>query len=148
MKTENMLVGIKVGSGIVSILAMCKVVNNIRRRQKTQKAPISLIAYIDFYLFFKSNQELPSIYFDYIDILKTINNKFYIGSTTDIVKRLHQHESGYVNATRYLRPLKLEFFQEYDNFNLARKVEYKLKKLKRKDFIEKIIKDGLIKLGR
>ena len=76
------------------------------------------------------------------------NNKFYIGSTKDIKTRLHQHETGSVKSTRYLRPIKLEFFQEYDNINLARKIEQKLKKFKRKDFIEKIIKDGLIKMGR
>ncbi|MDP2938965.1 MAG: GIY-YIG nuclease family protein [Candidatus Omnitrophota bacterium] len=75
------------------------------------------------------------------------NNKLYIGSTTEINRRVNQHEIGSVKATRPLRPIKLEFFQEYDNINLARKIEHKLKKFKRKDFLEKIIKDGFIKMG-
>jgi putative endonuclease len=83
----------------------------------------------------------------FVYILRLKNNRFYIGSTTDINGRLRRHEIGSVKATEYLRPIKLEFFQEYNNINLARKIEHRLKRFKRKDFIEKIIKDGLIKMG-
>jgi putative endonuclease len=84
----------------------------------------------------------------FVYILKTLDSgRFYIGSTTDINRRLHQHKMGRVRATRQLQPIKLELSQEYGNIHLARKVEYRLKRFKRKDFIEKIIKDGLIKVG-
>ena len=40
----------------------------------------------------------------------------------------------------------LVFSQKYENLNDARSVERKLNKLKRKDYIKKIIKDGFIKM--
>ena len=84
----------------------------------------------------------------FVYILRCLkNNRFYIGSSTDINRRLHQHEKGNVKATRNLKPFKLELSQEYDKLDIARKIEQRLKKFKRKDFIEKIIKDGVIKLG-
>ena len=36
--------------------------------------------------------------------------------------------------------------QEYESLDLARKIELKIKKLKRKDYIEKMIKDGYIRI--
>ncbi len=75
----------------------------------------------------------------FVYILRLKNNKFYT--------RLHQHKLGNVKATQYLRPVKIEFFQEYDSIDLARKIGHRLKRFKRKDFIEKIIKDGLIRMG-
>lgn len=55
------------------------------------------------------------------------------------------HKIGKVIATQYIRLLKLELCQKYPSFGMARRVEYRLKKFKRRDFIEKIIKEGLIK---
>ena len=75
------------------------------------------------------------------------NNKFYVGSTTDINERLRRHKAGNVKATKCLLPIKLELFQEYDDFSSARKIEASLKKLKRRDFIEKIVRDKVIKMG-
>ena len=42
---------------------------------------------------------------------------------------------------------KLVFAQKYETLAQARTVERKLKRLKRKDYIEKIICDKYIKLG-
>jgi len=84
----------------------------------------------------------------FVYVLRSLkNNRFYIGSTTDIFERLKKHERGGVTATKYLRPLKLELFQQFDNFSIARKVEFKLKKFKRRDFLDKIVRDGMIKMG-
>ncbi|MBI4707892.1 MAG: GIY-YIG nuclease family protein [Candidatus Omnitrophica bacterium] len=84
----------------------------------------------------------------YVYILKSIEkNRFYIGSTNNLEERLKRHKHGLVKATRPLLPVELKFFQEYGTFGIARKIELKLKKLKRKDYIENIIKDGLIKWG-
>ncbi len=83
----------------------------------------------------------------FIYILRSLkNNRLYIGSTNDMDRRIHQHEIGNVKTTRNLMPLKLQLFQECDNIRVARKFEQRLKKLKRKDYIEKIIKDGVIKM--
>ena len=84
----------------------------------------------------------------FVYILKSLkNNRFYIGSTTDIRQRELEHKVGKVKATRHILPIKMEFFKEYDNIRLARKIECKLKRLKRKDYIAKIIKDKVIKMG-
>ena len=40
----------------------------------------------------------------------------------------------------------LVFSQEYKELRQARKIERKIKELKRKDYIEKIIDDGYIKM--
>jgi predicted GIY-YIG superfamily endonuclease len=42
--------------------------------------------------------------------------------------------------------LELVFYQEYKTLRDARRIERKLKELKRRDYIEKIIKDGYIKM--
>lgn len=85
----------------------------------------------------------------FVYILKSLKNgKFYIGSTGGISKRIKQHQRGHVKATCNILPIKLEFFQEYESVNLARKVEYRLKKLKRKDYIVRIIESRKIKMGQ
>jgi len=85
----------------------------------------------------------------YVYILRSLKNgRLYIGSTQDIKKRISKHNSGNVVATRNIRPLKLEYYQEYDNVGLARNIERRLKNFKRKDFIEKIIREKIIKSGQ
>lgn len=84
----------------------------------------------------------------YVYILKSEkNNKYYIGSTEDYIRRVKQHESGNVTFTRNIRPIKLALVQEYADINEARRIEKRLKKLKRKDYIDKIVKDGFIRMG-
>ena len=85
----------------------------------------------------------PTLYI----LLSLKDKRTYVGYTNNLEKRINEHDSGKVKATKYIQPTKLEFFQEYDNVNLARKVERRLKRFKRRDFIEKIIKDGMIKTG-
>lgn len=84
----------------------------------------------------------------FVYILKSIkNNKYYIGSSFDVNKRFKQHNSGKVTYTKNNRPYALVFNQEFDNRIIARKVERKIKNWKRKDFIDKIIKNQIIKFN-
>lgn len=76
--------------------------------------------------------------------LKLDNNQYYIGSTTNIDRRISEHQKGMTKSTRYKIPLKLVFKQEISNIQLARRVEYKLKKLKSRKVIEDIINNGFI----
>lgn len=79
-------------------------------------------------------------------ILKTSSGKYYIGSTTNLNKRMAQHQSkNHTYSTKRLGELSLVFSQEYNTLGEARSIERKLKKLKRKDYIEKIIQEGYIK---
>jgi len=79
-------------------------------------------------------------------IIESIKNKsYYIGSAKDVERRVGQHNSGNVKATKYKRPYKLVFSQSFNTIEKAREAERKIKKWKRSDFIEKIIRDGKMK---
>ncbi len=73
------------------------------------------------------------------------DKKYYVGSTVNVEERLKQHLSGKTHTTKRMGKLSLVFKQEFVNLQSARKVERWLKGLKRKDYIEKIIEDGVIK---
>lgn len=74
------------------------------------------------------------------------DGRFYIGSTIDLEKRLRHHKGGFTHSTKRFGELELLFSQEYPTISDARKIEKKLKSLKRKDYIEKIVKDSFIKM--
>lgn len=60
-------------------------------------------------------------------------------------RRFKQHQSKrHTHSTQRMGELKLVFSQEYTTIKMARKIEARLKKLKRKDYIERIIADGRI----
>ena len=69
-----------------------------------------------------------------------------MGSTENIYARLRHHFGGHTPSTKSLGAEKLLLKQEYKTLSEARLVETKIKKLKRKDYIEKILKEGYIKL--
>jgi putative endonuclease len=83
----------------------------------------------------------------FVYILQSLkNNRYYIGSTNDIERRLSEHNNGKSRYTSLTAPFRLVLKQEYSSITLARRIESKLKKLKNRSIIEKIIKDGHIKL--
>jgi len=49
----------------------------------------------------------------YIYILLLKNNKLYTGFTADLKKRYSQHQSGGVEYTKILRPVKLVHYESY-----------------------------------
>ena len=84
----------------------------------------------------------------YIYILKSEkNNRYYIGSTNDIERRLLEHNSGKTKSLKYILPMMLLFKKEFADINEARQMEIRLKKLKNRKIIERIIADQEIKLG-
>ncbi len=72
------------------------------------------------------------------------NGRYYIGSAENVARRVSQHNEGRVKATEFIRPLKLVFQQEYSDVTLARRIEYRLKALKRRDILERIIAERKI----
>ena len=82
----------------------------------------------------------------FVYILKDEKGRFYIGSTNDLERRMIQHKIGHTQTTRNMNNPSLVLSQEYETLQIARIVEKKIKKLKRKDYIEKMIFDGYIKI--
>ncbi|OGF73800.1 hypothetical protein A2Z63_00550 [Candidatus Giovannonibacteria bacterium RIFCSPLOWO2_02_44_8] len=74
------------------------------------------------------------------------DGRIYIGSTSNLEQRLRHHFGKSTPSTKRFGEIELVFKQEYQTLKDARSIEKKLKKLKRKDYIEKIISDGFIKL--
>jgi putative endonuclease len=83
----------------------------------------------------------------YVYILQSTKTlKYYIGSCQNIAVRISEHNAGQTTATRNKGPWTLKFQQYYPSITTARTVECKLKKLKRRDYLEQIIRDGYIRI--
>lgn len=78
-------------------------------------------------------------------ILRCANERYYIGSTPYLDRRIAQHQNGLVTATRHVRPVSLVFSQAFPSLTDARKVEYALKLKKSRAIIEQIIVDGYMR---
>ncbi len=84
--------------------------------------------------------ESPGVY-----ILKSSKTgRYYIGSTSDVERRFHQHNTGLVVSTKSFRPWLLLKFIPCNSPTEAKQSEFKLKKYKRRDIVEKVIEDGIL----
>ena len=68
-------------------------------------------------------------------ILRNKDGKLYIGCTSDMKKRLIEHNTGKVSSTKSLRPLKLiyceAFISKADAFDRESKLKYHAQSLRR-----------------
>ena len=74
------------------------------------------------------------MYFVYI--LKCADGTFYTGITTDLKKRLRQHNGELVGGAKYTsarRPVQLLAHVSAENRSLASKLEYQVKQQKKAD---------------
>ncbi len=84
----------------------------------------------------------------WVYILRSLRDgRFYMGSTINLEKRPRHHNGGFTPSTKRFGGTELTFSQEFSALSEARTIERRLKKLKRRDYIEKIIKDGGIRMG-
>ncbi len=74
-------------------------------------------------------------YYTYI-IESVTNQRWYIGHTNNIDRRLDEHNSGQNKSTKGKGPWMLIFFRSFDNNLDANRFEVKLKKLRNKNFIK------------
>jgi len=58
------------------------------------------------------------MYYTYV-LLSKKDGKFYIGFTTDLDKRLKEHENGKVQSTKGRRPFLLVYYEACNNQNDA-----------------------------
>ena len=82
----------------------------------------------------------------YVYILKSDIGKYYIGSTKNPAVRFYQYRNGHTQTTRNMKAFKGVLLQEYENIKKAQKIENRIKKLKRRDYIDRMVKDGFIKI--
>ena len=64
------------------------------------------------------------------------DNSLYTGITNDVPKRFEVHQSGSIKAAKYTRnrhPLQLVFSAEIGDKSAASRVEYRLKKLSKRN---------------
>ena len=56
----------------------------------------------------------------YVYILECANGSYYTGSTTDLKRRINQHQNGEgANHTKKHLPVKLVYFEEYQRIEDA-----------------------------
>lgn len=69
----------------------------------------------------------------YIYILKCADETLYVGITTDVKRRVEEHNSSVLGAkyTRGRRPVKLVYSREFENRGEATREEMRIKKLSR-----------------
>jgi len=84
----------------------------------------------------------------YVYILKSENDIFYVGSTNNLERRIKQHLGGHTQTTQNRKIYKLVFSQEFPTLLEARRIERRIKNWKRKDYIEKIVSEGYIKMSK
>ncbi len=66
-------------------------------------------------------------------------NQFYVGSSTDVDKRVEQHNSGQNKSTKGGNPWILKHTEVFNSPTEARKREYAIKKKKSRKYIEWLI---------
>ena len=84
----------------------------------------------------------------YLYILKNEqDDRFYIGSTNNLERRIREHLTGKTRTTRVLKTNKLVYSEEYKTEKEVRNREKKLKSYKSKKYIKWLIERKL-GLGR
>lgn len=77
----------------------------------------------------------------YIYLIQSLNEStswIYVGSTENVENRVRQHNSGKVRSTRFRRPYKLIYVEEFATISEARKRERDIKR-------SRILKESLVK---
>ncbi|MBI2066248.1 GIY-YIG nuclease family protein [Candidatus Woesebacteria bacterium] len=76
----------------------------------------------------------------YLYILRNENDdRFYIGSTSNLERRIKEHLRGKTRTTRVLKTNKLVYIEKYKTEKEARDREKKLKSYKSKKYIKWLI---------
>jgi putative endonuclease len=86
----------------------------------------------------KENTRTSAVW--YVYILHCADNTLYTGITTDVERRLHQHNHTKTGAkyTRVRRPVNLVYQEQCESRSMATKREYELKQLSREEKINLI----------
>jgi putative endonuclease len=69
-------------------------------------------------------------------------DKYYVGHTNNLTRRLSEHNSGQTKSTRSGKPWILVYTDEFNSNLEANKEEIKIKKMKSRKYIESLINSG------
>ena len=73
-------------------------------------------------------------------ILKSVkSDRYYIGFSQDLERRLGEHNSGKVRATKYSRPWQLVYSEEHADATSARQREQQLKRMKSRVYLDALM---------
>ena len=81
------------------------------------------------------------MYFVYI-IQSCKDDSYYIGQTNKLEKRIEQHNQGKSSYTKSKAPWRLRYFEKYDTRSEAMNREKEIKRMKSREFIEKLLEDA------
>ena len=66
-------------------------------------------------------------------------NRYYIGQTKDLSRRLYEHNSGQSKSTKYGIPWELIYKKQFSTRSQAVKYEKKLKNMKSHNYLEELV---------
>ena len=89
-----------------------------------------------FFVISKTNEN--QMYYTYI-LQSDQDGTYYIGYTSDLERRISDHNSGLSRYTSQNTPWRLVYFEAFESKTLAIKRERFLKKQKSKDFYQRLI---------
>ena len=90
----------------------------------------------------RENPITPTMAFHLYILFSMSRDRYYIGHTNNIERRLSEHNSGQTKSTKAGIPREIVYTKEFDSNIEANKVELHLKKMKSKKYIEKFIDDN------
>ena len=79
--------------------------------------------------------------FYYVYLIKSSNEKLYIGYTVDLRKRLEKHNQGLNFSTKAYKQWKLIFYEAYLNKNDAKRREKYLKTSQGSRLLKRMLKE-------
>lgn len=83
--------------------------------------------------------------FYYVYVIESIKDgKFYIGCTSNVDRRLKEHNKGLSKYTKNFRPWMLKYTESFDELSLARRREKQLKSWKKRSAIERLFHGPIV----
>ncbi|MDX9771322.1 MAG: GIY-YIG nuclease family protein [Tenuifilaceae bacterium] len=80
-------------------------------------------------------------YFTYI-LESELNGRYYVGSCQDVAARLKRHNEGATPSTKPYRPWRVAWTQQHDCKEAALRREREIKRMKSRQYIERLIAGG------
>ena len=64
------------------------------------------------------------------------NNRHYYGCTNSLERRIEEHNNGHTKSTKFIRPLKLVYFEKLETLKEARRREKFFKSGQGREFLK------------